>query len=278
MGQVEKHAMQKKPQPFLRWAGSKRKLLTHLRPYWTEQSKYIEPFTGSACLFFDLSPSRAVLSDINSDLVGTYIAVRDDPEAVHKTAVELPRGEESYYSIREINPQGLGPVEKAARFVYLNRYCFNGLYRTNNSGKFNVPFGHSKTGDIPSLEAFISCARSLANANLVCGDFEAIVRQNVGPGDFVYLDPPYAVKNGKIFTQYDANSFGTKDLERLAFLLDYIVEVKADFMLSYASCEEAREHFGQWNCKIVSTQRNIAGFSHNRKTNQEVIFSSVRVD
>lgn len=278
MKQVEKHATQKKPQAFLRWAGSKRKLLTHLRPYWAGHSRYIEPFTGSACLFFDLNPSRAVLSDINRDLVEMYIAVRDDPEAVHKTAIELPRGEESYYAIRQINPQGLEPIDKAARFIYLNRYCFNGLYRTNNSGKFNVPFGHSKTGDIPSLEAFISCARSLANADLVCGDFETIVRQNVGSADFVYLDPPYAVNNGRIFTQYDANSFGTKDLERLAFLLEYIVEVKADFILSYALCDEAKECFGQWNHKIVSTQRNIAGFSHNRKVNQEIIFSSVRVN
>jgi DNA adenine methylase len=267
----------RKPQAFLRWAGSKRKLLAHLRPYWSGHSRYIEPFTGSACLFFDLGPSQAVLSDINRDLVETYIAVRDDPEAVHKAANELPRGEKNYYLIRNIDPHSLDQIDKAARFVYLNRYCFNGLYRTNNSGKFNVPFGRSKTGDIPNLEAFISCAKSLANADLVCGDFEAIVRQNVRASDFVYLDPPYAVKNGKIFTQYDANSFGTIDLERLAALLDYIVEVGANFMLSYALCEEAKEFFGKWNYKIVSTQRNIAGFSHNRKVNQEIIFSSSRV-
>jgi DNA adenine methylase len=263
-------------QPILRWAGSKRKLLPHLRKYWQDDSRrYVEPFTGSACLFFDLTPSSAILADINHNLIETYSVLRDSPRELHEETKKIPKTKEDYYLVRNQTLESLSRLEKAARFIYLNRYCFNGLYRTNLHGKFNVPYGGERSGNVPILEVFIAASEQLKKAQLVTGDFENIVSTNLKSDDFIYLDPPYAVKNKKIFTQYDACSFGLDDLNRLSVLLDKIDSKGAKFVLSYACCEESKEYFGKWNCETVDTQRNISGFASHRKIDQEIIITNL---
>lgn len=127
-------------QPFLRWAGSKRKQLPILSRFWNAGfSRYVEPFMGSACLFFELQPKNAMLADINSDLIRTFLAVRDHPQAVANRLAKIPLGKRSYYFIRKQKLSDLDGVDAAARFIFLNRFCFNGLYRTNEAGRFNVP-------------------------------------------------------------------------------------------------------------------------------------------
>ena len=126
--------------PFLRWAGSKRQLLPKLAEYWRPSfRRYVEPFMGSACFFFYLRPEHSLLTDINGDLVEAFTVVRDFPDSVYKRLMEFPLGEEGYYKVRGMNQRKLTPVDRGARFIYLNRFCFNGLYRTNKEGKFNVP-------------------------------------------------------------------------------------------------------------------------------------------
>ena len=133
--------------PFLRWAGSKKKQVPTLARFWNcGFDRYIEPFMGSACLFFDLQPKDAVLGDINNDLIRTFLAVRDHPRAVANRLTKIPLGKRSYYAIRKQRLSDLDPVEAAARFIFLNRYCFNGLYRTNEAGRFNVPYAPLGTG------------------------------------------------------------------------------------------------------------------------------------
>lgn len=260
--------------PFLRWAGSKRKLLPRLRTYWQPHHKrYVEPFMGSAVLFFKINPQDAILGDINGDLVETYHCVRDHALALHRALLRLPTGKRSYYQIRSQDPVNLCEVERTARFIYLNRYCFNGLYRTNQQGDFNVPYSGSRTGSLPSLPELRNVAKALKRSKIVHSDFQKTLSA-VRANDFVYIDPPYAVSNRRIFRQYGPSSFGLDDLTRLADVLIEIDRRNATFLVSYAMCREALETFGQWHIRRALTQRSVAGFSKHRRKAVEVLVSN----
>jgi DNA adenine methylase len=262
--------------PFLRWAGSKRRLLPKLAAYWShERERYVEPFVGSAALFFAIRPPQALLTDINSDLIETFARIRDEPAKVHGRLVRLPLGRESYYSLRATDPASLKPADRAARFIFLNRFCFNGLYRTNTKGAFNVPYAPVGTGRLPSWEQLQACSRLLATSDLRDGDFEKILLENVKRTDFVYLDPPYAVQNRRVFRQYGPDTFGTSDLKRLSVVLNEIDARGAHFVLSYAWCREANQAFKNWPTRRVYAQRNIAGFARHRRRAAELIVSNV---
>jgi DNA adenine methylase len=221
-------------------------MLPKLIPYWSDCfSRYFEPFVGSGALFFAVGPSRAVLSDINVELVETLCSVRDHPRAIHNRLIAFSLGKESYYMIRDYNPANLSKLDRAARFIYLNRFCFNGLYRTNKMGRFNVPFAAAKTGDLPSYNDLKFASISLSGADIIASDFEPILNM-VKPGDFIYLDPPYAVNNRRIFRQYGPACFGLSDLKRLSGLLPYMDNIGAHFLVSYALCEESLDAFKGW--------------------------------
>jgi DNA adenine methylase len=258
-----------------RWAGSKRKLLPKLRAYWDGGNRrYLEPFAGSASLFFSIQPKKAILSDLNCHLIETFEVIRNETEKVFATASSYGTGAETYYRLRRIQPRSLDAIGRAARFIYLNRYCFNGIYRTDLLGRFNVPFGSEGTGSLPSLETFQRIASLLERAALVVGDFESVVSEHVRNGDFVYLDPPYAVSNRRIFRQYGPDTFGLADLDRLANVLKRIDDAKARFVLSYAYCSEAKEAFRGWHKVRTFTQRNVSGFAEHRRRAAELIVSN----
>lgn len=260
--------------PFLRWAGSKKRLLPKLVSYWDNGfSRYIEPFMGSAALFFEIKPSNAILSDMNSELVEAFIAVRNHPRAVYNRLLHFPLGKDAYYQIRQKDASKLPTLDRVARFVYLNRFCFNGLYRTNKKGQFNVPYAASKTGRLPSLKELYTVAKALSVAQIKTADFEETL-QNLQPGDFVYMDPPYAVQNRRIFCQYGPDCFGTEDLNRLASALPFIDHCGATFLVSYAMCREALDAFKGWHIRRAQTQRSIAGFSRHRRKAWELLVSN----
>ena len=262
--------------PLIRWAGSKRQLLRKLRNYWLNpNARYIEPFCGSACLFFDLEPPHAVLGDLNDELIATYRAVRSNAGLVIECLGRLRLGKTSYYKIRSSNPLLLSDAETAARFLYLNQNCFNGIYRTNQSGRFNVPYGPPKTKRKINIAHIASAASLLQRATLISGDFESTLRR-VERGDFVFIDPPYAVADRRIFAEYQPDTFSVADLERLATCLDSIDKTGAIFVLSYADSREARSVFGRWKPKRVRTRRHIAGFSAKRRTAIELIASNLK--
>ena len=262
--------------PFLRWAGSKRKLLPRLLPFWgTGYARYIEPFMGSASLFYAICPTKAFLSDINEELVSTYITVRDHPKAVHNRLTGFSKGPKSYYALRSICPKDLAPLDRAARFIFLNRFCFNGIYRTNEKGVFNVPYAASGTGELPSWPNFYLVSRALRSSVILNTDFSNTINEHVQSGDFVYLDPPYAVENRRIFRQYGPQTFGLEDLGRLRESLKLIDQRGAKFVLSYASSPEARAYFKAWKNKKVYTQRNVAGFAKHRRMAAELIFTNI---
>ena len=252
-------------QAFLRWAGSKRRLLQQLMPFWSnEYRRYVEPFAGSACLFFALGPPRAWLSDINQELILTYIAVRDCPKQVSEALSAMKLGKQRYNLLRRMDPRALSQEERAARFIFLNRFCFNGLYRTNLMGQFNVPYSPAKTGLLPSAVALKEASAALLCADIGCADFEDVLDETCR-GDFVYLDPPYARSTTRSFREYAPNSFALDDIPRLSNAIARLDERGVSFVLSYASCPEALEAFSGWPMETHRVQRNIAGFAKHRR-------------
>jgi DNA adenine methylase len=261
--------------PFLRWAGSKRKQIAVLSSFWNmEFHRYVEPFMGSACLFFALQPPKALLADINSDLVRTFTAVQNHPRAVWNRLVKIPLGKRSYYRLRKSRTPADCPCDAAARFIFLNRFCFNGLYRTNTQGEFNVPYGSAGTGRVPTVGELVRAGTALHSAEIKCADFEETLAETKA-GDFVYLDPPYAVENRRVFRQYGPQTFGLNDMSRLASELEALNRKGVAFILSYAFCREGLEHFSRWPRRKLFVQRNIAGFADCRRTAAELLISNL---
>lgn len=260
--------------PFLRWAGSKKQLLPNLSEYWNGSYKrYVEPFAGSACLFFQIKPSKAILGDINKELIATYTEVKYHVNDLIVELSKLKNSREKYLELRNKEISQMSSTEKAARFIYLNRFCFNGLYRTNRKGQFNVPYGGERSGSIPSNEVLKQCSKSLSNAVLVKGSFEKVLAR-VELGDFVYMDPPFSVKARRVFNEYSATSFSEKDIELLRNWMEQFRERGIGFLVSYAESEEADYLKDGFFSKVVRVKRNIAGFSINRQHCNEVLISS----
>jgi DNA adenine methylase len=260
---------------FIRWAGSKKKLIPVLTKYWNSvsASRYIEPFAGSAALFFAIKPTACLLSDMNEELINMYICVQKNYRRVYNILKEMELGADAYYVIREQRPLSMCKYKRAARFVYLNRFCFNGLYRTNAQGLFNVPYAKGTKANLPSKEEICTFSKSLQNASFICQDFRRTI-ELVKKGDFVYIDPPYAIENHRIFRQYGATTFGQKDLEDLSALLIEINSKKAFFVLSYAYFPQVVELFSNWNQTEAFVQRTVSGQVTSRKLTKEILISN----
>jgi DNA adenine methylase len=259
--------------PFLRWAGSKRKILNILSEFYPAGSRYVEPFAGSACLFFALQPHKAILGDLNIGLVDTLRVVRDDVEELLHLLDTFRPSKTRYYQIRDSTAPD-SAVQQAARFIYLNRNCFNGLYRTNKEGKFNVPYGGSKCGAMPSADEFRACANALRCAHLVAGDFEETLSL-VEEGDFVYMDPPYSVDTRRVFREYGAEAFCFLDVLRLEDSLDRLDRIGATFLVSYADSHAARLLARKYSSRVVHVRRNISGFYKARRIARELLITNV---
>jgi len=261
----------------LRWAGSKRQLLGSLKYYWdaADSQRYVEPFAGSAALFFEIAPRRAVINDVNTELISFYRGIKRSPALVYELASSLKVDEATYYEVRRNYTAETDPIRRSANFFYLNRYCFNGIYRTNAAGQFNVPFAKDRVGQFPAWNLVETAVRQLRKASTHNRDFESLIKTEVAENDFVYLDPPYAVENQRIFTQYNATTFGLNDLDRLQVTLELINSRGAKFVLSYAFCKEATSYFSRWNHQLVQCQRNVAGFAKHRRKAVELMITNI---
>lgn len=260
----------------IRWAGSKAKLIPSLHHYWkaSGSTRYLEAFCGSAAFFFSAAPTHALLNDTNEELIGALALLRRFPRLVHYELTSMEPAENRFYRLRGLDPSSLDDIDRAIRFFYLNRYCFNGIYRTNKLGQFNVPFGRTKTGRFPSLNDWVTASELLQNTKLSTSDFEEFVLREARANDFVYLDPPYAVSNRRVFAQYSANSFGTSDIQRLRALLSEIDRRGAKFLVSYAQSPEAAILSDGWKTSRVYAQRNVAGFATHRRRALEIFISN----
>jgi len=223
-------------------------------------------------LFFELAPKAAVLGDANSELIEVYRVVRDEPERLYKRLCRIRRDLPTYRRWRSLDPRSLDRETRALRFLYLNRNCFNGIYRTNTDGHFNVPMGR-RTGEYFSKDDLVACSRMLTTTTLVAGDFVKTL-ERVRAGDFVYLDPPYAVTSRRIFRQYGKKTFDTTDIPRFSDSLDAITAKGADFLVSYADCAEARALAAEWHAVRLPVRRHVAGFAGARKNAYEWLISN----
>lgn len=261
----------------IRWAGSKRQTLPRLRELWGKgYSRYIEPFAGSASLFFDLQPRSAVLGDLNCELITTFRAIRRDVELVLQCLRRLPQGSSAYYRVRSRDPLALSPCELAARFLYLNHFCFNGLYRTNMNGRFNVPFAPPKGGAGIDESLIRGAAAALGGIKLLNADFEETLSY-VRAGDFVFLDPPYAVDRRRVFREYLPGSFAGTDLPRLERALEHVDSQGASFAITYADSLESRKLLKKWRRSRLWVRRNIAGFASDRRGYYEMLATNIQI-
>ena len=214
----------------------------------------------------------AVLGDSNKELIEVYRVVRDDPERLYRRLCRIQRDLPTYRRWRHLKPGSLDRETRALRFLYLNRNCFNGIYRTNMAGDFNVPMGR-RSGAYFSKDDLLNCSKLLQRTTLIAGDFVKTL-ERVKPGDFVYLDPPYAVTSRRIFKEYGKTTFDTTDIPRLSESLAAIVNQNADFLVSYADCTEARKLARKWHSMRFPIRRHIAGFAGARKRAYEWLISN----
>lgn len=265
-------------EPFVRWAGGK----TWLIPYMSELIRniqiehYHEPFLGGGAVFFSTEHAKkSYLSDANPQLINTYLQVRDNPEDVIHFLENMPNTESDYYQIRDEFTLDNTPIN-AARFIYLNQTSFNGLYRVNRNGRYNVPYGFRNTW-VYHMDRVRSASCKLQNARIEVGDFE-INKYRIKPHDLVFLDPPYTVShNNNGFIQYNQNLFSLDDQHRLKVFIEYIKHHDAYYILTNAAHETIKEIFLTQGDRIVELQRNslIGGKNATRTSISEYIFTNI---
>jgi DNA adenine methylase len=223
--------------PFLKWAGGKRWLIENYPDIFPKTfDRYIEPFLGGGAVFFYLKPKKAILSDINKDLIETYITIRDDYQSVEKELFfhQVNHCKRYYYEMRKKRLRA--KVSKAAKFIYLNRTCFNGLYRVNLKGEFNVPIGTKDSVILPT-DDFEKVSKLLNRVSLKISDFEKIISR-ASKGDFVFIDPPYTVKhNNNNFRKYNERIFSWQDQIRLRDAVTDAQKREAKIVVCNADCK-----------------------------------------
>ncbi len=258
------------PRPFLKWAGGKSQLLDQLwefRP--ATFARYHEPFLGGGAFFFRLRPERALLSDVNEELINCYETVRDKPKQLLTALAKHRYDEEHFYEVRDSNPRGR--VLRAARTIFLNKTAFNGLYRVNSRGKFNVPFGRYKDPQFRDPETIHSCSTALRGVDLSVCDFEKSLAR-AKAGDFVYLDPPYVpVSNTADFTSYSAGGFGWDEQERLARAVVALDRRGVKFMLSNSDVPALRSLYKGFRIERVLATRRINSRGDRRGNTPEIV-------
>jgi DNA adenine methylase len=264
-----------KVEPFLRWAGGKNWLIKHLDTLLPRSgfNNYHEPFLGGAAIFLSLNLyERAFLSDLNKDLIAVYKTLRKDPEEIIKILKNYRNTEEFYYSIR--NQELDDEVRKAAKFIFLNQTSFNGIYRVNLKGKYNVPFGY-RTKEFLDPEGLRAVSKALKKATLFHGDFD-LIKENIKKKDLIFLDPPYTVShNNNGFIKYNQKLFSLDDQKRLSQLIDYIKKRGAYYILTNAAHKTIEEIFEKGDRKLELNRASLIG-GHNavRGQTSEYIFTN----
>jgi DNA adenine methylase len=261
--------------PFIKWAGGKTQLLTELLARVPDSyNVYFEPFIGGGALYFALSPDEAVIADINDDLVNAYVVVRDNPNELIEALSKYKNEKEYFYEIRSQKQEDLSPVERAARLIYLNRTCFNGLYRVNKSDQFNVPFAGYKNPNITQIDKILADSKILQNTDVYHAGFDEVLKK-ASSGDFIYLDPPYFPKSVySDFKRYNKEQFHKEDHERLAELYNELSDRGCKVMLSNSDTPFTRDLYKKWRVDTVYAKRMINSDASKRGEVTEIIVTN----
>lgn len=258
-------AANKLVQPVLKWVGGKRQLLSEITKYIPKNfTKYYEPFLGGGALLFHLQPKNASVSDANSELINTYTVIRDNIDGLIEHLKKHKNQSDYYYSIRDLDRDhgtydSLSDVEKASRIIFLNKTCYNGLFRVNNSGEFNSPFGKYTNPNIVN-EVVLRAVSNFLNTKktkILCVDFEECVR-SAQRGSFVYFDPPYdPVSSSANFTGYSKGGFGRDEQLRLKNICDELTSRGVHFLLSNSATDFIEKAYSNYTITRVSASRRI---------------------
>lgn len=265
--------------PVLKWVGGKRQLLDTFKPLLPKKiTTYCEPFIGGGAMLFNIQPDIAYVNDINTDLIRVYSVIRDNVEELISELASYKNESDFFYAIRDLDRNkdkypALTEIEKAARIIYLNKTCFNGLYRVNNSGEFNSPFGSYRNPNIvnaPVLRA-VSVYFNKATIHLTSMDY-AEVLENLPKGTFVYLDPPYdPVSDTSNFTGYTKGGFTRDEQIRLRECCDALNSRGIKFMLSNSATDFIKEQYAAYNITTVQAKRAINSVASKRGDVDEVV-------
>ena len=268
--------------PIIKWVGGKHGNLQYIRDRLPEKfNTYYEPFLGGAAVLLDLNPTKAVVNDVNPELINMYLQIKQEPENVIKFLTSLDNGHEVsddpkayYYSVREVFNENLGTdsAVQAARFIYLNKHCFNGLYRVNSKGKFNVPFNGKLSGWSVYPEHLREVSARLKDVDIRCGDYVDAVR-DAGKEDFTFLDPPYDVITNTSFTDYTKDGFGSEEQRKVADLFKDLTNRGCKCMLTNHDTPLISELYKDYKIEVVDVRRSI-NRNGNGRTGKEVIITN----
>ena len=262
--------------PIVKWVGGKRQLMFELLKNMPKNyNRYFEPFIGGGALFFELQPNNAYISDTNEELINLYQVVRDNINELIKDLKKHKITKEYFMEIRNIDRtqeyQNWSDIQKASRFIYLNRTCFNGMYRVNSKGEFNVPFGNYKNPRIVDENNLLNCSELLKNTEIECADFSQILSK-VKKGDFVYFDPPYVPLNEtSSFTSYTKDGFDLDMQFKLRDVCDELDNKGVKFLLSNSDTKLVNELYENYNIKKVFATRAINANPDGRGKITEVL-------
>ncbi len=261
--------------PPLKWAGGKTQLLGELLPKIPPKyGRYIEPFFGGGALFFAANPKEAVIADSNPELVNLYRTLASNVEDVIDTLRSYENLEEVFYSTRALDWTKLSESEAAARTVFLNRTCFNGLYRVNKSGGFNVPFGHYKTPKILDERALRNVSLRLQNSMILLGDYKEVLRSHASSGDFVFLDPPYLpISAYADFKRYTKEQFYEEDHVELAAEMQRLHDLGCYVVLTNSNHPLVHEQYSKFEISVIQTKRHISCRGNSRKGEDVVVYA-----
>ena len=272
-------------QPFLKWAGGKRQLVPVIRQYIPHKfNLYFEPFVGAGAILFDLQPRTSLINDANAELINCYRVIKDDPEALIAHARQHKNTNEYFYRLRRIDREdafkNLSPLERASRIIFLNKTCYNGLFRVNSQGQFNVPFGNYTNPVIVDEIVIRAVSRYLNEAQVEISneDFQ-IALSGASRGDFVYLDPPYdPLSDTSSFTGYNLNSFNKDEQRRLRDVCDDLTTRGCKVLLSNSATDFIRDLYSDTNrytIVAVEANRNINSVATSRgKISEFLIFNN----
>ena len=265
--------MKQYAEPILKWAGGKRQLLHILLPLVPNYSgKYIEPFVGGGAMFFALSPQRSILSDCNKELILLYQTISTNPAAVIKELKSYKNTEKEYYRARALDWRTLSPVEASARMIFLNKTGYNGLYRVNRKGGFNVPYGKNQHINICNEDQILRAALALKSSEIICADYRDILKEYANYGDFIFLDPPYfQVSNKETFLRYTSDKFYEPDQVELAELVNELYDKGCNLLITNSNHPRIYDLYKRFDINIVSVRRSVNCKGNSRKGEDTVI-------
>lgn len=274
--------------PVFKWGGGKRQLLEAIIPRIPQHTRYYEPFIGGAAVLLALKPTNAVINDFNKELMNTYLVIKENPEALIDSLQvhSVHNSEEYFYKVRELDRRDdyslMSNIDKAARTLYLNRTCFNGLYRVNGQGFFNTPCGRYKNPEIVNASRILEISKYLNsnNIDIRCGDYKDALKY-IREGAFVYFDPPYMPPENEddSFTGYTVDGFDSDKQIELRQVCDSLTDRGIKIMLSNSNCSFIRELYSdpKYNIEIVSARRSVSASAKKRIKIEEVLVTNYKL-